>query len=554
MNTFRLYLILVVFCLIALLSEPYPAACSDEAGATPAARLIGHWPLVEDARDVSHESNHGTPYGVRFTREGAIFDGRTSWIEIPSAPALDWGKDDFSLALWAHTEEILDDTLGDLLSKYDAERRKGVNLTILHNAGTGSQANYRHLHFGIDNARQDAQWTDCGRPGNALFIHSLAVHQGELYAGTVEGRTNADQGHVYRYAGEQKWEDLGAPWKSNGVTAMASYNGHLYVGVSRVLLHYSGLEPTLAHHIGGKVFRYENGQWIDLGQLLGLDGVNGMAVFRGKLYVTGFYQPGLFRYEGGTQWTSLGSPGGMRPEGLIVHNGALYASGYDEGAVYRFDGTQWTHTGLLGDSTQVYGQGIYQGKLMAGTWPLGTVYRHEGDRGWISTGRLGQSEEVMGPNVYNGKFYAGTLPLAEVYRYDGDERWTSVGRVDHTPDVVYRRAWSMAVHDGKLFAGTLPSGSVRSFEAGKSVTHGHELEPGWRHVAAVRAGRQLVLYIDGKEVARTDEFAPDQFDLTNDAPLRIGFGQHDYFNGILRDVRIYAKSLSAAEVAALGGI
>ena len=217
----------------------------------------------------------------------------------------------------------------------------------------------------------------------------------------------------------------------------AVFNGHLYVGVSRVLLHYSGLEPTLAHHIGGKVFRYENGKWIDLGQLLGLDGVNGMAVFRGKLYVTGFYQPGLFRYEGGTQWTPLGSPGGMRPEGLIVHNGALFASGYDEGAVYRFDGTHWTHTGLLGDSTQVYGQGIYQGRLMAGTWPSGTVYRHEGDRQWVSTGRLGQAEEVMGPNVYN------------------------------------------------------------------------------------------------------------------DASLRIGLGQHDYFNGMLRDVRIYKKSLSAAEVAAL---
>jgi hypothetical protein len=143
------------------------------------------------------------------------------------------------------------------------------------------------------------------------------------------------------------------------------------------------------------------------------------------------------------------------------------------------------------------------------------------------------------------------LPLAEVYRYDGDDRWTSIGRVDQTPDVIYRRAWSMAVHDGKLFVGTLPSGHVRSFEAGKSVTHGHELPPGWRHIAAVRDGRRLLLYIDGKEVARSREFDPDEYDVTNDAPLRIGFGPHDYFNGVLRDVRVYRKSLSAAEVAAL---
>ena len=521
-----------------------PAAAAD-------ARLAGHWPLLENAKDVSGAGNHGAAHGVRFSRDGALFDGRASRIEIPSAPALDVGAGNFTLALWVRTEKDLDDTLGDLLNKYDPERRTGINLTIQHNAGTGSQANYRNLHFGIDHAQQDAAWTDRGRLGKAIFVHSLAVHQGNLYAGTVEGRTNDDHGHVFRYAGGEKWDDLGEPWKSNGVTAMASYNGHLYVGVSRVLLHYSALEPTLAHHIGGKVFRYENGKWVDLGQILGIDGVNGMAVFRGKLYVTGFYQPGLFRYEGGTQWTSLGSPGGMRPEGLIVRDGAIYASGYDEGAVYRFDGEKWTHTGRLGNSTQVYGQGIYQGKHFAGTWEFGTVYRHEGDNHWVSTGRLGNAEEVMGPNGYNGKLYVGTLPLAEIYRYDGDNRWTSMGRVDTSPNVQYRRAWSMAVFNGKLFTGTLPSGHVRSFEAGKSATYDQELPSGWRHIAAVRDGNRLSLYVDGKVVARSTEFDPAKYNLSNNVPLLIGFGQHDYFNGTARDVRVYKAALTPAEVAAL---
>ena len=60
--------------------------------------------------------------------------------------------------------------------------------------------------------------------------------------------------------------------------------------------------------------------------------------------------------------------------------------------------------------------------------------------------------------VYNGKLYAGTLPLGEVYRYDGDQKWTLTGQLDTTPNVKYRRVWSMAVCQGKLFAGTLPSG------------------------------------------------------------------------------------------------
>ena len=513
--------------------------------------LVGHWKLQGDARDHSGRDNHGRSVGVELLGDAARFDGRGAYIEVPDAPSLALDGDDFTISLHGETANELDDTLGDLLTKFDSETRRGFNLSIKHNAGvTGSQANYRNLHFGIDNA-QTGEWVDHGRPGKSIFNHSMAVHDGKLYAGTVEGQTNNDQGHVYRYEGGETWTDLGAPWKSNGVTAMASYNGTLYVGVSRVLLHYSGLEPTLSHHIGGKVFRYENGGWVDCGQILGLDGVNGMVVFRGQLYVSGFYQPGLFRYKGGNQWTSLGSPDGMRPEALAVHNGAIYATGYDEGAVYRFDGERWSHTGRLGDSTQVYGMAIHRGKLHAGSWPKATVYRYEGDDNWVSTGRLGEEQEVMGPNVYNGKLYYGSLPLARIFRHDGDGRWTPVGRVDHTVDVKYRRAWSMAVYNGRLFVGTLPSGHVWSFEAGKNATYDEPLRPGWRHVVAMRHGTLLKLYVDGEWVATSSSFDPEAYNLTNGQPLRIGFGQHDFFNGHMKDVRIYNRALTDDEIGQL---
>jgi hypothetical protein len=513
------------------------------------AGLVGHWPLTADARDVSGAGSHGSARSVQYTADGAVFDGRESRIDVAAGRALDLGAGEFSIALWVHTEKVIDDALGELVSKFDADARRGFSLSIRHNAGvTGSQANYRNLQFGIDNGRHAAEWQDEGRPGKAIFVHSMAVHDGALYCGTVEGGTNDDQGHVFRYDGNGGWEDLGAPWKSNGVTSMASYDGHLYVGVSRVLLHYSGLTPTIAHHIGGKVFRYENGKWVDLGQLPGVDGVHGMAVFRGKLHVTGFYQPALFRYEGGTEWTALGSPGGMRPEALCPYNGALYATGFDEGAVYKFDGAKWSRAGILGDATQVYGLAIYDGKLLAGTWPNGTVYRYEGDEKWTSVGRLGDAQEVMGPNIYNGKLYVGTLPMAEIFRFDADARWTSLGRVDFTPDVIYRRAWCMAVFNGRLFSGTLPSGQVRSFEAGKSATFDRELPPGWRHIAAARENDRLKLYVDGRLVAQSGKFAPEQYDLTNRVPLRIGSGPQDYFNGRLRDVRLYSKALTPAEV------
>jgi hypothetical protein len=157
----------------------------------------------------------------------------------------------------------------------------------------------------------------------------------------------------------------------------------------------------------------------------------------------------------------------------------------------------------------------------------------------------------MGVAVYNGKLYAGTLPLGAVFRYDGPNRWTSTGRLDTTPAVTYRGVWSMAVYQGKLFAGTLPSGHVLSLEAGRCVTCDRQLAPGWRHLAAVKAGGLLKLYVDGQCVAHSTPFDPADYDLSTPSPLRIGFGQHDYFNGRMRDLRIYGRALGEDEIRVL---
>jgi hypothetical protein len=152
--------------------------------------------------------------------------------------------------------------------------------------------------------------------------------------------------------------------------------------------------------------------------------------------------------------------------------------------------------------------------------------------------------------VYNDKLFGGTLPLAEVYRFDGDESWTKVGRLDHTPDVKYRRAWSMAVFQGRLFCGTLPSGHVHSIEAGKNVTYDRERAPGWRHVDAVRRGNRLELFVDGELAARSGEFRATDYNLTVARPLQIGLGAHDYFRGRLAEIRLYQGALSPQAIRA----
>ena len=68
----------------------------------------------------------------------------------------------------------------------------------------------------------------------------------------------------------------------------------------------------------------------------------------------------------------------------------------------------------------------------------------------------------------------------------------------------------------------------------------------WRHS---RRGGRLELYIDGKLQATSQPFAAGDYDLSTTAPLKIGFGEFDYFSGRIREVRLYHRALRAIEIA-----
>lgn len=543
------YLLIALACFL-----PSSAAVEDK-------NLIGFWKLAGDARDSSGNELHGVNHGVDLSapapggRKGraARFDGRRAFIGIPASKRLRLDTSDFTFSVWAHTADKLDDVLGDIVSMYDPGQRRGLTWCLKNHAGAPtSQANYRQLQFGID-AGTEPKWRDQGRPGKSIYTMALAVHDGELYAGTCEPGKD-ESGHVYRYAGDSRWIDCGGPDPCNAVTALAAHRGKLYAGVGRYRLAGSSLPETVNARLGGKVYRYEGGKkWVDCGQLPKTEAVGGLVVFRGDLYASSLYKPaGFFRYRGETTWEVSPLPeGGERVDALTVFNGHLYGTSYDVCAVFRYDGRSWEHLGKLEKSGQTYSFEVKDGELFVGTWPNGRVFRLADGKSWQDAGRLGKELEVMGMAGYNGQLYAGTLPLAQVYRHDGGDRWTLTGRLDMTPDVRYRRAWSMAVFQGQLFCGTLPSGHVHALTAGKCVTYDRELSAGWHHLAAVRQGNRLRLCVDGKQVAESTAFAPADFDLGGDLPLKIGFGPHDYFNGSLADLRLHSRAIDAGELAQL---
>ena len=78
-----------------------------------------------------------------------------------------------------------------------------------------------------------------------------------------------------------------------------------------------------------------------------------------------------------------------------------------------------------------------------------------------------------------------------------------------------------------------------------------DLPAGWVHLAAVRRGGVLELYVNGKRAAKSLDQPYRVLDLSTAAPLRLGFGSLTYFAGALSDVRLYRGALSEPEIATL---
>lgn len=541
---------------------------------TPNTELIAHWPLTDDFRDTKSTFPTATNHNVTLapshsnpTQQVAHFNGRDSYLEVPANPALNWGKDNFSISLLIETEEKAD-IVGDLLSRFDSATQRGWNLQVLTNAGVTSttQSNYRHLQFGMDNSAAPAAWQDCGRPGNAKFIYSMATINGKLYAGTFE--READQtGHLWRYEGNGQWHHCGStPDGSNSVSSITLFDGALYCTSGRYNPVGSRLGPPQNTAPGGHVYRIENDdQWIDCGVPGGEDAVPestpttgyesgkadeafALTVFQNRLYVTSYHRRGVYVYEGGTNWKYAGLP--ERLMSFAVYRDQLYAL-VNGGPIYRYEGgEEWTFCGRPANQDQIYSAATYKGDMLIGTWPDCLVMRYDGGENWTDFGRPGYEMEVMAMALYNSKIYFGTLPMGNVWRLD-DNGYTYIANIDNSPEVFLRRVWSMAVHDGKLFAGTLPSGHVLSFESGRMATHDHTLPAGRHHVAAVRDNDTLRLYLNGKQVAQSSSFNAADFDLNTEENLKIGFGSHHYFKGAMSDVRIYRGALSPGEISNL---
>jgi len=562
----------------AILSSTAATSADEKHAAEPG--LIGYWKLQGDARDSSGSGNDGVNHGVDLAT--GRFDGRGAYIEVPHSPSLQLGAGDFSVSAWVWTPAEVTDMPGDLVTKFDTVYRRGLNLSLVGNtSGYNGPGDLRQLFFGLDNA-SFGRWTDCGRPNPHSHCSDAAtVFNGDLYVGTIDADDEKDWAHVYRYQGGQQWEDLGrvGDRRTRGVYAMVVHDGALYAATT------SSHNKQPAEMDFGSVYRFRGpDDWEEIGQPGDFHHLPALASFNGKLYIAAYMEDNdghCFEYAGDGCWRECGSFDGL-PHPLGMHDGQLHLA-FPQGEVFAFagNGTDWEHLGnpfgAFQICKQIHALGVHRGELYAGCWPTGRMAVRRGGE-WIDLERVGDATEIVGIANYNGSLYTGSIPRAEVCRLDGQGQWSSIRRLFDPPgfepvpvlvrERLYVQDWtrasSMTVYQGQLFVTTatcyrrnidpLPPpddvrGNVFSYATGEAVSHDHDLGHGWKHVAAVRSGNRLTLFVDGRPVssATSDH---DPIDASNEAPLLIGFGPQSHFHGRMREVRLYNRALTESEVLA----
>lgn len=136
----------------------------------------------------------------------------------------------------------------------------------------------------------------------------------------------------------------------------------------------------------------------------------------------------------------------------------------------------------------------------------------------------------------------GPLTLAMWIQYESSETWY--------PGLLgkgYELAGTYGLH--------LRQGGTVWFEidAPDSTRHIHNptdrcVTPGqWCHVAATYDGKAMRVFVNGREAGAAKEVVTSI--RTNSEPLRFGWlGSYGHFNGCVRDIRIYNRGLSHAEI------
>ena len=168
---------------------------------------------------------------------------------------------------------------------------------------------------------------------------------------------------------------------------------------------------------------------------------------------------------------------------------------------------------------------------------------------WLAAGRYGKALNFNGTSSKVTIADSASLHLSSAMTL---EAWIQPSVIDNTwRDVIYK-GWNVYFLEVNSDQGSLPIRPAENLSVGgNNSTYGPApLAAGqWAHLAVTYNGAQIVLYVNG--VAISTKAQTGNIVASNN-PLQIGgdydFGQ--YFNGIIDEVRVYNRALTAAEIRA----
>jgi len=345
---------------------------------------------IDDASQPGAWQDCGRPGGVTHNSDAlTAFDG-SLYAGVCDAPK----EED-----WAHVFRYRGGQQWEDTGRLGKGKTHGVYAMVVHNGALYAATSASHgarpptMDFGrVYRYRGGKNWEDIGQPGSNHRLNSIATYKGKLYVcGFNIGKP---PGHCYVYEGGQKWAVSG---EFDGMPhTMAVHDGKLYAAYPK-----------------GEVFAFDGEEWTGLGNPFGsiqeCNQIHSMGVHRGELYV-GTWPLGRIAVLRGGKWQDSGHPGDSTEViGLTNYNGTFYAGTIPRAEVFRFGGgTNWASIGKLFDppgfnpvpvgSSDAVGVAdwsrstsisVFEGKLFAST---GTCYR--------------RMVEPPRPNETRGKVYS----------------------------------------------------------------------------------------------------------------------------------------------------
>jgi len=469
--------------------------------------LLWHLEEADGAEDSSSNDNDGTLQGSPSTQQAGkfascvLFDGADDYIEAPDDASLELGEGDFTIEAWVRADAV--DGQRVVLGKWHGG--KEYLLKIQDGALTAC--------LSTDGA-QTTTFTGSSQIATGEWTHVAACRLGGQVTLYVNGQV--DGGGAFGgslHAGEAPFRVGVADAAGGGffdgkidevrVSTVARYTPSVVADASSD--HNDGAAVGQAHMVSGGAFAKclaldGSGDYVEVADDASLELGAGDFTIEAWIMpdrVTGDDQVVLAKWDGGNEYL------------LKIHDGAVVF-------IVSTDGTGATHTTLNGQADIVYEGKIGRGLDLDGGGDY--VEADDDDTLELGSGNFTIAAWIRPESV------TGARPI--VGKWDGGNEYL------------------LKVSDGKLalVVSTDGTSATHTTITGDSDVPVSE----WTHIAAVRDGNTVTLYLDG------DSDGSGTFSGTvysGAAPLRIGAvhpTNGPFFTGMIDEVRIAAAALAPA--------